>query len=409
MVKKLKGVIFSITDVLCTKKVKPKGFNEEIKLLMNFLKKKSITPVVLANREWTVGGIDAQTYYTELWGRFRWFVTNRDHIPKKQSKLGTQYVLNEMGWDTTDAIYVGNSKDDMITAVNGNMLFLNAEWFGSNCDYGFKFDSPKDIARFVDTFCLRDHLWHYVVEHDDLKFYSLGVFTYHKPYAKYYSEDANATLKKGRGHPDFWTKYLVSSIYFSELFDSFHYVAPYPGHKAGSFHEDLYGPIDIFAKCFKKKLIPDLLIRHTDSIKSQTARNEGRPIDHKNQLNTIRLNPHPINPSTMQPYKKTPLKPGKTVLIIDDICTEGYSLEAARQYLKQTGVKVICVSWLKTINRGYTRILDNLKFEPYQENTFNKLRTLSYDYHKYTLDPQTTEEIDRRLRAYLEWDWPSDL
>ncbi len=50
-------------------------------------------------------------------------------------------------------------------------------------------------------------------------------------------------------------------------------------------------PMLAFTKCFGIEYLKDLIIRHKDSLKSQTARQQGKQLDHRNQLNTIHLNP----------------------------------------------------------------------------------------------------------------------
>ena len=86
----------------------------------------------------------------------------------------------------------------------------------------------------------------------------------------------------------------------------------------------------------------------------------------ENQLRTIKLNPTPLRGVNGAPYKATPVKTGKTVLLVDDICTEGNSFEAGRTFIRATGADTICLSWLKTINTNYHAIAPQLKISaPY--------------------------------------------
>jgi hypoxanthine phosphoribosyltransferase len=164
-----------------------------------------------------------------------------------------------------------------------------------------------------------------------------------------------------------------------------------------------------FAKCFRKNYLKDLIIRHTTAQKSAYARHDGRNIDHLNQLNTIKLNPSPLK-SEEERYKKCPLKQGKTVLLIDDFCTQGYSLEAARAYVEQTGAKVICLSLLKTIIRDYERIGKIDKFSPFEPNQFTSVKSIiRYPYNDYISSPSAHEEIGSKLLAYDRWQWPNNI
>jgi hypothetical protein len=103
----------------------------------------------------------------------------------------------------------------------------------------------------------------------------------------------------------------------------------------------------------QRRHLPNLILRHTAARKSQTARTSGLVVDHLNQLNMIHLNKHPVKDKQGRTYVSSPLKAGKTVLVVDDFCTEGNSFEAARAYIERTGARTICLCWLKTINSDY--------------------------------------------------------
>ena len=421
MSKKLKGVIFSIDNVLATQKGQEDDLIAEVVLLLKFLLKKGIQPVILANRPQSYNGQDVEELLTEKVGELPWFMTIRDGLPKKPTSQSIAYVLNAMDWDVAETMYVGVKKTDMITAVHGGILFLNAQWFlkyvpqNDQTPYGIKFDEPRDLARFVDVFCLRDSLWHYAIEDSGLEYYSLGPFSTMIPEFTAYSQSAKNSAKFGLGQTDFWTKYLWSTIYFSELYKKIDFITPYPGHKDSSISAAsniLEEPMLGFTKCFnKKEYLKDLIIRHTTSDKSQTARNAGREVDFCNQLNTINLNSTPLKGSGKTTFKSNPLT-DKVVLVVDDICTKGFSLDAARVYLKMAGAKeIVCLSWLKTINTEYHRITKLKSFDPFVSNQFlsNDVTVKTYGYRRNIIDPLAPEELDSRLKSYNQWRWPKDL
>lgn len=412
MNKRLKGVIFSINNVLAPKDNDDYTISPEVERLIKFLFHKNLQPVVLANREKRCGDKKLEDVLTRRVGKFPWFIAFRDKFPTKQKAM--PYILSQMGWDATETMYVGNKHDDMLAALHGKVLFLNAMWYGKDTDYGIKFKSPRDLARFIDIFCLRSSLWHYSICEPGFEYYSLAPFSTLKPEFSIYSQDAKVSAKFGAGHPDFWTKYLWSTIYFSELYKRVDFVAPYPGHRSTNqsiASNVIEEPMLAFTKCFGIEYLRDLIIRHTTATKSQTARNEGRRVDHLNQLNTIHLNPTPLRGSGKTRYKSHPLA-GKTVLVVDDFCTEGFSLDAARVYLKQADATVICLSWLKTINTNYMRICSLIpeKFNPFQPNEFLALESSKiYPYRNYIQDVHAPEEIDSRLAAYDIWSFPKSI
>jgi phosphoglycolate phosphatase-like HAD superfamily hydrolase len=114
MSKKLKGVIFSINNVLTPKTGQHPAIYSEIERLLKFLRLKSLQPIVLANRPNEALERQLKTCV----GEFPWFICFRDGLPAKQTKEATTHVLSKMGWDATEAVYIGNTPDDMRTARN---------------------------------------------------------------------------------------------------------------------------------------------------------------------------------------------------------------------------------------------------------------------------------------------------
>ena len=254
-------------------------------------------------------------------------------------------------------------------------------------------------------------LWCFGVKDNNFEFYALAPFSTMRPEFTLYSADARATAKHGMGHPDFWVGALVSSLYFSGLHSRVDYITTYPGHKTGATGNPMNLAMQIFGKCFRTPAIPDMLIRHTTAVKSQTARNNGGKVDVLNQLNTIHLNPNPTKGESRK-YARSPLSPGKTVLLIDDICTEGNSLVAGKEFIEQTGASVICVSWLKTINTDIRTIKSYgaKTFNPYQPQQFLKhTPNQTYGYHQNMTDHMAPQELARIFQAYDGWTWPTNL
>ncbi|HEJ0402943.1 TPA: phosphoribosyl transferase [Serratia marcescens] len=407
---KIKGVILSVEDTLLPEGKVDRKIFEEVDKLIRYFRSKKIEFVVFTNRAWVYGNekVPLENVLRDRWGDFTYLCRAKDRtIPGKPTRDATQYVLDLMGWESTQTLYIGASENDMQTAVNGNLLFLRAIWWANKTDYGFEFSSPKDIARFIDTFCLREHLWCHEIHDGDFNFYALAPFSTMKEEYTLYSADARDAAKHGTGHPDFWVGALVSSLYFSGVHEKINYVAVYPGHKAGHGNVVMDEAISIFGKCFRKNYIKDLIVRHKESIKSQTARNKNISIDHLNQLNTIHINQYPLRNEKTR-YKNSPLNRGKTVLLIDDITTRGYSFESARAYIEQTGAKVILVSWLKTINTDISMLKPYEPFNPYVQNIFTNAEVAKvHSYKENIVDSLAPAELTKMFRSYKNWDWPA--
>lgn len=408
---KLKGIILSVEDILVPNGKLDKGIFAEVTKLIKYFQLKGIEFVVFTNRKWTMkSGGTLEEYLKDCWGEFPYFCRADDaSIPPKPRSDATTYILQKMKWESKETLYIGASENDMQTAVNGELLFLRATWWANKTDYGFEFSSPKDVAKFIDTFCLRDHFWCYQITDGDFELYALAPFSTMKEEYTLYSQDAKDAAKHGQGHPEFWVSALVTSLYFTGIHHRIDYIATYPGHQAGSGNKIMNIPMSTFGKCFRKNYIQNLVERHNTAIKSQTARMKGISIDHLNQLNTIKLNPKPQKNPTSN-YAKSPLGKGKTVLLIDDICTRGYSLESARAFIEQTGAKVIMATWLKTINTDIEVLKPLTRFDPYALNEFEAAELLkTHSYHANIIDHLAPTELTQIFKGFQEWDWPQGI
>ena len=145
-------------------------------------------------------------------------------------------------------------------------------------------------------------------------------------------------------------------------------------------------------------------------MKSQTARSSGGSVGVENQLSTIKLNPAPMKGVNGQPYKNNPVQ-GKTILLVDDICTQGNSFEAGRAFIEKTGAKVICLSWLKTINTSYNAVNSDLPIgSPYAPFAISgKVSVVSHPYGASIVGPGGTTDLASIHKSYSGWKWPSDL
>jgi len=298
----------------------------------------------------------------------------------------------------------------MRTAVNGGLLFLNAKWHGEATEYGFEFLTPSAIGRFIDVFCTHGSPWYFKIEDGPLRVYAMGLYSTYDEQAQRYAGDARDAAKFGGGTASFWKQFLFSRLYLSGLCAEFDYIATYPGHSTNAREATAQEELITLAKCFRKFYLPDLIVRHTTAIKSQKARNQREAIDHKNQVDTIRLTENPLKNDSGKRFAASPLRQDKTVLVLDDICTRGFSFEAARHFIQQTGASVISVAWLKTPNTPYTRLDLQRKFDPFKAQTApEQLATKTYAYGNHIDDVCAPRTIADSLAAYKKWDWPANL
>lgn len=197
--KRLKGVILSTEDTLVNSgKIKADVYSE-VKKLIKFFSLRGITPVLLSNRNWTItdGEGNKKNFFDDLESKYKDLVIFSPHrdkqVPFKPSSAATQYVLDQMGWEPNETVYIGSGEADMRTAVNGKILFLRATWYSNNTTYGFEFSQPKELARFIDTLCLREHFWSHEIKDGDFEYYALAPFSTLKAEFKKYSENARSS------------------------------------------------------------------------------------------------------------------------------------------------------------------------------------------------------------------------
>lgn len=414
----LKGVIFSLRDVLARPGAIDRALFDETLHLIRFLIARGVTPVFASNHDWTVNTSDGVVGFRE-WieatvGKVPYFVAERGEMDWKPRAGAVGRILKAQGWSPREVLYVGNSDDDMRTARNGGVLFLNALWHGEANPYGFQFQSPRDIARYIDCICLGLDKWFWTVERPGLRAYSMGPFTTLSPalaQAHAYSADARAASKLGIGDVSFWGRLLAARVYFSGLVDEISYITSYPGHAPDSKDPVVADALSILAESLHKKYLPDLIIRHSKASKSQTARIAGAAVGVENQLSTILLNRRPRKGLNGQPYVNNPLGRGKTVLVVDDICTQGNSFEAARAFLQKTGTGVICLSWLKTINTDYRMIQGDAQrfiadaYAPVTPPGVVPVTALSYGMN--VTNPGSASDLAQVHARYAGWSWPA--
>jgi hypothetical protein len=95
------------------------------------------------------------------------------------------------------------------------------------------------------------------------------------------------------------------------------------------------------------------------------------------------------------------------VLVVDDFCTNGRSLDVARAYIEAAGGKAILFSWLKTINMSFQHMSPSPALRPYEANALMaEPSATELSYGRHIISRGAPAEIDRTLEAYKKWKWP---
>lgn len=411
----IKGAIFSLTDVLVKKGKMDQEKFEEVAKLLRFLLSKGIQPVLVSNNLWTLkpSNVPFHDFLSKHIGVELPYYQGGVHMDYKQTASAMNTILADYGWVSHEVVYVGSTNDDMRAASNGGLLFLAAKWHGEHTDYGFEFSSPKDIGRFIDCCCITPKEWFWGIEDGNLRCYSiapLGEYSKQYPTAAAYSTDAKNAAKFGVGDLRFWGLLMAARIHLSGIGAEASYAVPYPGHSVDSEKAKLMTAVQVVAGSLRARYLQDFIVRHTNAPKSQNVRNKGGQPSPESQLSTICLRRDPLKTGPKGGrYKSPPSIAKKTVLVVDDICTQGFSLEAARAFIEAAGGKVVALSWLKTPGpNDYHEItslhppIDN----PFQAYAPQKVSTKVHQNAGCVMNASAANEIADAFTRFSSWDWP---
>lgn len=332
---------------------------------------------------------------------------NYGALPARRSGGSVAPILKQLGVESHEVILVGNDTEDMLAGVNNKLLLVRPEWYPGEHEYGFVVGSISELAQFCQLFGLRQQPIFWSIDRKALQIRSMGPYSTYRPDFAIFGSDARNVAKHGFGERQFWFWMIVSSLYFSGLMDKVNFICSFLGHdpvSTSAVRKGVDTLLTTLGKCFKKDYLPDLIIRHHASVKSQTATAAQKTF--LNQLNTLHLNRYPRR------YDRPPNKSAinlrdKRVLVIDDFCTYGRSLDVARAYIEAAGAHAVLFSWLKTISTPYLHMNPAPTLRPFEPNAiFQEPTALNFNYTPHIVSDDAPAEIDRTLDAYRQWKWP---
>jgi hypothetical protein len=376
----------------------------ELSAVIKRLNASGVRTAVWSNRRWAdKNKKPLEQYFSERAGcQVECVGAALGNYPARRRAGSVTPVLEHFGVARSETILVGNGDEDLMAGVNNQLLLVRPGWYPNQSEYGFEVKSIAELERFCAVFGLRSHPIYWSVQDGGLRVFAMGPYsTKIQAYAKF-GVDAFKAAKHEAGSLEFWHRLVVSSLYFSDLISGVAYITSYPGHAKGTKVRAVDEVMSLLGKCFRKTFFPDLIERHKSSIKSAYASPAEKTFT--NQLNTIKLNAHPRPYGSDEP-RKTPINlKGKTVLIVDDICTNGRSLDCARAYIEAAGGQAVSFAWLKTINSTLLRMTPAPILKPFQVNTISgEPSSTSFAYSEGIHDPGAPAEISALLDKYNAW------
>ena len=406
----LKLLLISVDGTLCRNGKLNQAIVKNVARLVQELAQSGVRAALWSNQKWTFAGVPLGQYSSNLCGfDVKVHGISNDGCPNRTQRNSADRILQSYGVTRQETLLVGSSENDVRAGVNNKLLLIRADWYGQQVDYGFRVTTVSELARFCFVFATRAHpIFWKLTTPSGVDMSAGGPFSTMIPAYAAFGGDARAFAKHGAGHPDFWFQFTISSLYFSGLLDGVHYICSFPSHNPANAVADERGIGDALMRlgqCFQISYYEDLLVRHTLAQKNQPIRAHLRTF--ANQLHTIRLNRRPTRNRCGQPNKTDLSLRGKMVLIVDDFCTSGRSVEAARAYIQAAGGTVRIYAWLKTINTSYQEMAAIGGLKPYGPNlNRGEPPSIPHNYYAGILDQQAPQEIDNIFNRYTGWNWP---
>jgi hypothetical protein len=269
-------------------------------------------------------------------------VTRREVGVNKGSPYWITHICQITGLATNQLLYVGDSRQDMITASHSNVVYIHAAWTGTPSPYGFQAPTPGWVAAVVTHIFRKRHPWGWTLNHPATggrTIRQLALVDVNAVKQAAIQNDLLAMFKERREPQvglmplrEFVTLHLTASIYADSLQDQTDTWGTMPSHDGRRVNR--MGPrLDIVAKLFRDNYNGELFIRHRVAQHSSDARSQGGISGAiTNQIETLHLNP-----------AVTQRIAGRTILLIDDFLTKGVSTGVGRLLLRLGGAHDVLV------------------------------------------------------------------
>jgi hypothetical protein len=231
---------------------------------------------------------------------------------------------------TNEIAYLGDTDNDMRTAVNGRVVYFHAGWTGTY-PYGISVPRPQLFSLIIRECYMNPTGWYWQLATTDgrgrkvdvkalMDSRGAGISTF--------KNDMLGFLKDGKNPRvgpmtvgTFIAQHLLGNLYADGLLNVIDTWTVYPSSKPDKSNTVLDYATRQMARLFRDKSV-QALVRHTAAVDSGEARRDRKSVGFENQINTVHLNPE----------AKAAIR-GRRIAILDDFMTAGYSMECARNLL----------------------------------------------------------------------------
>jgi hypothetical protein len=271
-------------------------------------------------------------------------VLNRNDVgvPKGSSKW-VERICTEFGIQPNELLWLGDTDLDMRSAVNGRLIYFNARWSSPDYRYGIQIPTPRAFSLVVRECFLKPRDWYWQLDVLDnngnevvvralIDGRGAGIRAFKDGLIEFLHSDRNPKVGLFSVR-EFTLLHVLGSLYSEGLYREADTWTIYPSRRGGP--NAALAPVvtSIARLSHRQQFFPTLIDRHTPSLDTSLARVNRTEVRFDTQTDTVRLAPDHQRQIS-----------GKTVVVVDDFTTDGFSFEWARNELYRAGAKkVICV------------------------------------------------------------------
>lgn len=283
----------------------------------------------------------------------------------KGTRRWVEAACERFSISNNQVVWLGDTDQDMRSAVNAGAIYFNAGWASPAYKYGITVARPDLFSLMVVEFFAKENLWFWRLDAEDARHRKVtgrswvdsrgaGVDHLQKLLLRSFKDDVDAAIG-AFSVGDFATYHVLGSLYAEGIAGRADTWTIYPGREGG-LSPILGRFIDLAARLLRHRPAEDVLLRHRNAVHSAEAR-KNADLGFENQMESLRLNP-----------ERRAVVENKCVLVVDDYITAGNSQECARNLLLEAGAREVISVSIGRYNYGYNTMAPDADYvwNPYE-------------------------------------------
>lgn len=320
-----------------------------------------------------------------------------------------------------ECLYLGGKVTDWRSAINTPTFYIQTTWSNTTLDNATTFytESPHEIIAVLDNFLDRPAYYGYnkssqitsthircllpaniSLPSDTINFKLQEIFTYNREF-----------YVNGNNVKHILMFHLLASLYAEGILNRYDGERPviftvYPSSNPDKTDTHFDEFISVVSKMFHGSFIPDIFERHTKAIDTSLERVNAKRENRDAQVGiTVQSNSVIIRSKYKEKIQN------RLVVVLDDFCTNGNSLDWARNLLKAAGVKRVVLASIGKYGGGNFTVYNPkkgveifpFKQSSYQDSDFiNNIVKLNEDNKTSILTVKLFQKLKDRLPYPIE-------